>query len=108
MPVNKSVESQAVPPAGGEVVNVDLRIPGAKHTKHRSIMKDVQEDHVYFYRGLKENIHYQTLSKFQNNCVFFMFLKQVSYAHHGWIYLIKNIKNSNIVIFFLSFYLNIF
>ncbi len=32
-----------------------------------------------------------------------MFLKQVSYAHHGWIYLIKNIKNSNIVIFFLSF-----
>lgn len=61
MPVNKSVESQAVPPAGGEVVNVDLGIPGAKHTKQCSIMNDVQEDHVCVYQGLKENIHYQTL-----------------------------------------------
>lgn len=31
MSVNESVESQAVPPAGGEVVNVDLRVPGTKY-----------------------------------------------------------------------------
>lgn len=35
MPVNKSVESQAIPPAGGEVVNVDLRVSGETGNKEQ-------------------------------------------------------------------------
>lgn len=73
MPVNKSVEGQAVPPAGGEVVNVDLWVPGAKHRKHitaSSKTSHAQRNHVYFSEGPNNNIHYQTLSQFCNNSDF--------------------------------------
>lgn len=36
VPVNESVECQAVSPAGGEVVNVDLRVSGTKNRKQHT------------------------------------------------------------------------
>lgn len=44
VPVNESIEGQAIPPAGGEILDVNLRVTGSMEGRDRGREGDSQEE----------------------------------------------------------------